>query len=114
MKVLVDENIPRITVQELRRLGHEVLDLRGTPDEGLPDDRLWARAQLERRLLIATDIGFRHHRHETHAGILIVRLRLPNQQKIHVRVMRAMLQTNELEWPGRLVIVRDTVQAVHA
>jgi hypothetical protein len=87
--------------------------LRGTPEEGLPDERLWVRAQLEGWLLITTDVGFRHHRHETHAGILIVRLRQPNQQKIHSRVMRAVLQTNELDWPGRLVIVRDTVQAVY-
>jgi hypothetical protein len=83
MRILVDENIPRVTVEELRRL------------------------------LITTDTGFRHHRHETHAGILIVRLRQPNQQKIHSRVVRAMSQTDELEWPGRLVIVRDTVQAVY-
>jgi hypothetical protein len=27
MKILVDENIPSITVQELKRLGHETLDI---------------------------------------------------------------------------------------
>jgi predicted nuclease of predicted toxin-antitoxin system len=31
MKILVDENIPRMTVDRLRELGHEVRDVRGTP-----------------------------------------------------------------------------------
>jgi len=29
MKILVDENIPNVTVQELRSQGHDVLDIRG-------------------------------------------------------------------------------------
>jgi hypothetical protein len=28
MKILVDENIPNITVDELRAMGHDVLDIR--------------------------------------------------------------------------------------
>jgi len=38
MKILVDENIPSITVNELRTLGHDVLDVRGTPQQGMEDD----------------------------------------------------------------------------
>ena len=34
MKICVDENIPLITVVELRSLGHDVLDIRGTDDRG--------------------------------------------------------------------------------
>jgi hypothetical protein len=30
MRVLVDENIPRMTVEGLRALGHDVKDIRGT------------------------------------------------------------------------------------
>ena len=30
MKILVDENIPNITVHGLRAMGHDVLDIRGT------------------------------------------------------------------------------------
>jgi len=41
MKILVDENIPSKTVDELRRDGHNVLDIRGTADEGLSDFDLW-------------------------------------------------------------------------
>jgi predicted nuclease of predicted toxin-antitoxin system len=52
MKILVDENIPSITVQELRRLGHDVLDVRGTPQQGIEDVELWRLAQFQERLLI--------------------------------------------------------------
>ncbi|MEK7408859.1 MAG: DUF5615 family PIN-like protein [Acidobacteriota bacterium] len=30
MKILVDENMPRMTVERLRELGHDVKDIRGT------------------------------------------------------------------------------------
>ena len=112
MRLFVDENIPNRTVEELRRLGHDVLDIRGTPDQGMDDDVLWARLMNERRLLITTDKGFAQHRHQAHHGILIVRLRQPNEAKIHDRAMRAMKQFHNSEWPGLLVIMRDSVQSV--
>ena len=93
MKIFVDENIPSRTVHELQALGHEVLDIRGTPDQGMEDDALWARVMQQRRLLITTDKGFAQHRHEAHQGILIVRLRQPNELKIHDRVMRDAVQS---------------------
>ena len=40
MKIFVDEHIPLMTVWTLRRLGHDVRDIRGTPDEGMQDDAL--------------------------------------------------------------------------
>jgi hypothetical protein len=46
MNICVDENIPLVTIQELRNLGHDVLDIRGTADQGMSDEMLWARALL--------------------------------------------------------------------
>ena len=112
MKIFVDENIPNQTVQELRSLGHDVMDIRGTPEQGMDDDALWKRVQSENRLLITTDKGFLHHRNEEHYGILIVRLRQPNEQKIHQRVMQALIQYSEEEWKGFTVAMRDTIQSV--
>ena len=112
MKMCVDENIPLITVVELRDLGHDVLDIRGTANQGITDELLWGLAQKEGRLLISTDKSFVQHRHESHHGILIARLRQPNELKIHERVMRAVGQFAEDEWAGLVVVMRDTVQSI--
>ena len=69
MKILVDENIPRMTVNRLRELGHEVKDIRGTHDKGMPDSDLRQVAMAEGRLLITTDKGFTEHRSVAHHGI---------------------------------------------
>jgi predicted nuclease of predicted toxin-antitoxin system len=49
MKILVDEHIPLMTVRALRLIGHDVHDIRGTLDEGMQDDALWAMAQFSER-----------------------------------------------------------------
>jgi predicted nuclease of predicted toxin-antitoxin system len=112
MKICVDENIPLVTVSKLSNLGHDVLDIRGTANQGIPDDILWALAQNEKRMLITTDKGFVQHRAESHHGILVVRLRQPNEQKIHERVMHAINQFSEDEWGGLVVVMRDMVQSI--
>lgn len=112
MRIFVDENKPLMTVQSLREKGHDVLDIRGTPREGMADDTLWEVVQEEGRLLITTDKGFAQHRDEPHHGILIVRLRQPNRRKIHRRVMQAMAQFTADKWRGLLVTMRDVAQSV--
>ncbi len=57
MKIFADENIHLMTVGALRALGHVVLDIRGTVDEGMTDDNIWEKAQREKRMLITTDKG---------------------------------------------------------
>ena len=113
MRILVDENIPNVSVHALRLMGHDVLDIRGTPRQGMFDDELWPLAQAEARMLVTTDKGFVEHRAEKHHGILIVRLRQPNEQRIHARIMVAFREFAEADWPGLLVVMRDTVQSVH-
>jgi predicted nuclease of predicted toxin-antitoxin system len=112
MNIFVDENIPLMTVRALRERGHDVIDIRGTADEGMGDDTLWERIQREGRLLITTDKGFTLHRNEPHHGILMVCLRQPNRHKIHQRVMQAMDQFVVEEWPGLLVVMRDMIQSI--
>lgn len=111
MKILVDENIPRMTVDRLREIGYDVRDIRGTADQGLLDTRLWDIAVRETRLLITTDKGFTEYRTSAHNGILIVRLRQPDRLKIHQSVMRAMARFDEEEWPGLIVVIRDTTMS---
>lgn len=111
MKIVVDENIPAVTVQALQEMGHDVKDIRGTALEGLKDAALWELAQEEFRLLITTDKGFAQRRYENHQGVLIVRLRSPNRRRIHARVLQAISQFGENDWPGLVVMMRDIVQS---
>ncbi len=113
MRIMVDENIPNITVRELAAMGHDVLDIRGTPKQGMFDDDLWALAQTQERIMVTTDKGFAEHRDEQHHGLLVVRLRQPNEERIHARVLAAFRQFAGQDWPGLLVVMRDVVQSVH-
>ena len=112
MDILVDENIPLVTVGELRAAGHDVLDFRQTARQGIPDADLWKECQAQKRLLITTDKGFSEHAREPHWGIMIIRLRRPNQARIHERVLWAMKVYGAAEWPGLLLVVRDRVKSV--
>jgi predicted nuclease of predicted toxin-antitoxin system len=112
MRILVDENIPKATAEALRRLGHDIRDIRGTSHEGISDDELWTIAQRDGRLLITTDRGFSTRRHGKHSGVLIVRLKQPNRSKIHSQVLGTLARFTEEEWPGLVVIVRDRALSV--
>ena len=111
MKVLVDENIPLMTVKELRSKRYDVRDIRGTSKQGITDAELWQIAQQEKRLLITTDKGFSSQRNEAHHGILIIRLKQPSRFKIHQRVKQAINKYPAEEWQGFMVIMRDGVQS---
>ncbi|HWZ31589.1 MAG TPA: DUF5615 family PIN-like protein [Bryobacteraceae bacterium] len=110
MNILVDENIPRMTVDALRLAGHDVKDVRGTNTEGSADQDLWEIACTERRLFVTTDKGFTEYRSTLHNGILVVRLRQPNRLKIHRSVLRALEHFGE-DWVSRLVVVRDRIMS---
>jgi predicted nuclease of predicted toxin-antitoxin system len=111
MRILVDENIPRMTVDRLREIDHDGEDIRGTDEQGLADAGLWDVAVRERRLLITTDKGFTEYRAASHSGILIVRLRQPNRLKIHQSVMLGIERFGDTEWPGLLVVIRDATMS---
>jgi len=112
MDILVDENIPLMSVEQLLDMGHNVLDIRSTADEGLSDELLWNKACQERRLLITTDRGFAHYRDREHHGILILSLHRPNRRTINKRVIEAMKLFSPEQWPGLLVVMRDKVMSI--
>ncbi|MCP4155886.1 MAG: hypothetical protein GY757_49635 [bacterium] len=112
MKIFVDENIPLITIEKLLKIGHDVLDIRGTEKEGVDDENVWKIALNEKRMLITTDKGFANYRDNNPNGILMVCLKKPNRLRIHERILYALSHFAENEWPGLMVTVKDTVQVV--
>ena len=111
MKIMVDEHIPLMTLHALRMAGHDVRDIRGTPNQGMPDEALWNMAQFEECLFITIDRGSARFRARPHYGMLIVRLRRPNRHKLHERIMQALPQFSDVEWNGLLVVMRDVAQS---
>ncbi len=95
----------------MKQAGHDVVDVRGTPDEGSPDEVIWGIATSQARLLITTDKGFVQRRDEPHVGILVVRLKRPTGAEIHRRVMLALAQFPPHDWPGLVVVMRDVAQS---
>lgn len=110
MKIFVDENIPKITVNELKSQGFDVLDIRNTKKEGIPDEQVWEIAQNEKRLLITTDKAFSKYRMQNHSGILIVRLQRPNRLKIHNKIMQTINSMDANDWENLIVILKDNVK----
>jgi hypothetical protein len=68
-------------------------------------------ALAESRVLITTDKGFTEHRSEPHHGVLVVRLRQPNRQRIHHAIIYIVGRFPEAEWTNLLVVVRDTIMS---
>lgn len=90
---------------------NQVKDIRGTDLEGIPDSQIWEIARTEERLLITTDKGFTQYRNENHFGILVIRLKQPNSLKIFDRIMAAVDNIKDEEWPGLLVVMRDSIRS---
>ena len=101
-----------MTVKYLKEAGHDVKDIRGTASQGIDDEGVWDLIKKENRILVTTDKGFSRYRNEKHPGILIVRLRRPNRLKIHQRVVQGLRLFSEQKWPGKVLIMRDTVQSL--
>jgi predicted nuclease of predicted toxin-antitoxin system len=112
MQILVDENIPLTSVKKLQELGHHIIDIRGTSQEGVDDEMIWEIVQENSALLVSTDKGFTKDRNKNHYGILIIRLKQPNGRKIHERIINIITNFPEDKWENTLIVVRDEVKSV--
>ncbi len=71
-----NENFPLPTVEELRRLGHDVMTLfeTGKAGQAMPDEEVLAFARAEKRVLITLNckhfIGL-HRENPDHSGIVV-------------------------------------------
>jgi len=74
-----DENFPRPVVDELRRLGHDVLTTReaGKSDQRIPDDEVLAFARSQGRAVLTQnrrDFMRLHAKEPSHSGIVVCTL----------------------------------------
>ena len=105
--LFADENFPRPVVVELRRLGHDVIDMEqlGLAHQGFPDDAVLAAATADRRAVLTINRGdfVRLHRaHGDHAGIVACTLD-PDFVRMAARIDAALATVHDLE--GQLIRV---------
>lgn len=101
IRLYADENFPLRVVEELRRLGHDVLTAfeDGKANQAISDEDLLARATETGR---AVDFKRLHRQHADHAGIIIC-TEDPGRVGQAGRVVTAIEQAGELQ--GQLIQV---------
>ncbi len=107
MALYADENFPLRVVEELRRLGHDVLTALedGRANQSITDRDLLARAtEISRTLLTLNRLDFKRLHNETpdHAGIIIC-TEDPDRIGQSQRVAESIAQAGELR--GQLIRV---------
>ncbi len=104
-RLYADENFPQSVVEELRKLGHDVLTAReaGQANQRIPDTQVLAYATQQKRVVITQnrcDFIRLHKIVKKHAGIIVCRedRKYPLQlvQRIHAQLLTQMPLDNKL------------------
>ena len=103
-QLYANENFPQPVVEELRRLGHEVLTTHeaGEAGKSVPDEQVLAFASSEGRVLVTLNRKHFIHLHNTnsdHAGIIVCTFDADFAglaQRIHAAIGSKTLLSGEL------------------
>lgn len=108
MRILADENFPGLSVQELQRLGHDVLWVR-TVMPGARDDAILACAQTEERLLVTLDKDFGELafgvRLPASCGVVLFRMKMRDARAAAIKIAKVL--NSRSDWNGNFTVVED-------
>jgi predicted nuclease of predicted toxin-antitoxin system len=110
MRIKLDENLPSGLVPRLKTLGHDVDTVHAEGLAGQPDSKVWRAVQGEKRFFITQDMDFsdiRQFEPGTHAGILLLRLHVPDRRNLIARLEELYTMENASEWEGCFVVATD-------
>jgi predicted nuclease of predicted toxin-antitoxin system len=115
VRFVADENIPRITVEALQALGHDVTWIKDLAPS-TPDEDILADAQRESRVLITFDKDFGDLTFKlglpAYGGVILLRLTGHSAKEV-TDIICARLSTRET-WAGLFsVIDRNRVRSAH-
>ena len=110
MRFLIDANMPRSTVELLKRHDHEAVDVRDIGMAGASDGDIAAYAQQNRLALVTRDFDFadiRNYPPAQYAGLLVLELPDDAVATFVLRVMESFVSQKELveALSGRLAIL---------
>ena len=105
LRVVADENLPRLLVTALRSASHDALWIRDQ-HRSMPDAQVLALASQEQRILITGDKDFGDlvfvERHSAPHGVILVRAADAEPTDLVRLVVDALAQ--EIEWSGFFVL----------
>jgi predicted nuclease of predicted toxin-antitoxin system len=108
MKLLADENFPRLAVEALRDAGHDVLWAR-TDMTGEQDDVILRRVQDEQRLVVTFDKDFGELAFRwglsCMCGVILFRLETQSPEHIRDRIIDSM--EDRTDWQGHFFVVEE-------
>ena len=108
MRFLVNENVTRTVIQELRRRGHDVLSVKESM-RSEADDAILARAQTEERIVVTHDkdfgeLAFRAHLPAS-CGVILIRLSGSEPETDNRRMLEAL--ESRTDWAGHFSVVTE-------
>jgi predicted nuclease of predicted toxin-antitoxin system len=110
MKFLLDENFPKTAENLLAEFDHQIIDIRGTEQQGMEDENLFELAQREQAVLLTTDRDFYHtipFSYDKHFGVIVIALKQPNRAAILNRLRWFISQDLLANIDNTVSILRD-------
>ena len=108
MRILADENFPRLIVEALRAAGHDVAWIRAEAP-GSTDEQVLARAGTDHRLLLTFDKDFGELALRRglagSQGIVLFRLPSGRPAEVMTRVVTAI--SSREDWKGHFSVVEE-------
>ena len=109
LKFLIDEDMPRSTLNVFKTTGYEVSDVRDCGLRGASDEEVFEFAQRSEAVIVTGDVGFGNlfrFPMGNHHGILIVHF--PNEvstPELNRQLMKALEVLTDSDFYGNLIIL---------
>ncbi|OIN97083.1 hypothetical protein AUJ66_04400 [Candidatus Desantisbacteria bacterium CG1_02_38_46] len=110
MKFLIDADVPRRVFYALKKLGHDVVDIRERKPTGISDDEIYSFAQQEQRIIITRDLGFSNiiiYPLGEHCGIIVLRVHMLFTEQMTWLIENFLSYVSEKELKGSLAIIQE-------
>ncbi len=109
LKFVIDEDIPYSTGRELKKQGHEVIDIKNSKIRGSDDEKVYNFTQKERAILLTGDKDFGNilwFPSGRHFGIVIAHF--PNEissQEMTAQIVNELKKLSREDLQGNLIIL---------
>jgi predicted nuclease of predicted toxin-antitoxin system len=112
MRILLDENVPRVFAAALEAAGHDVVAVEASVP-GIKDQEVWSIAKKTGRICVTFDKDFgliaKNETDRGHPGIVLIRYRPPPDRSSGTALVDLLAQT--VDWTGRFAVMdRDVVR----